>query len=90
MVIRTGNRMGNRTAIRTGVDAIFSYRTENRIPIRFAANRTGIRTGNPIRVDGPLCRHGWHNRKREQVSIVVHQCRIPLRQTVKKSLWVPK
>jgi hypothetical protein len=32
------------------VDALFSYSTENRIPIRFAANRTG----NRIRVDGPL------------------------------------
>jgi hypothetical protein len=36
------------------VDALFSYRTENRIPIRFAANRTAIRIGILIRVDGPL------------------------------------
>jgi hypothetical protein len=50
MMIRTGNR----TAICTRVDTTFSYRTENRIPIRFAANRTGIRTGNRIRVDGLL------------------------------------
>jgi hypothetical protein len=33
------------------VDALFSYRTENRIPIRFAANRTPIRTGNRTHVD---------------------------------------
>jgi hypothetical protein len=33
-----------------GVDALFSYRTDNRIAIRFAANRTAIRTGNRIRV----------------------------------------
>jgi hypothetical protein len=46
MMIRTGNR----TAIRTREDAIFSYRTESRIPIRFAANRTGIR----FRIDGSL------------------------------------
>jgi hypothetical protein len=56
MMICMGNRMGNRTAIRTRVDAIFSYRTENRIRIRFAANRMGICTGNCIRVDGPLRR----------------------------------
>jgi hypothetical protein len=54
MVIRMGNRMGNRTAIRKRVDAIFSYRVEIRIAIRFAANRMAIRTGNRIRVDGPL------------------------------------
>jgi hypothetical protein len=36
------------------VDALFSYRTENRIAIRFAANRTSIRLGNRMRVDGPL------------------------------------
>jgi hypothetical protein len=30
-----------------------SYRTENRIAIRFAINRTLIRTGNRIRVNGP-------------------------------------
>jgi hypothetical protein len=59
MMIRTGNRMGNRTAIRTSVDAIFSYRTENRIAIRFAANRTGIRMGNRIRLDGPLDIFYW-------------------------------
>jgi hypothetical protein len=41
MRICSGNRTGNRIAIRTRVDAIFSYRTENRIPIRFAANRIG-------------------------------------------------
>jgi hypothetical protein len=46
-----GIRTGNRTAIRTRVDARYSYRTDNRIPIRFAANRTLIRTGNRIRVD---------------------------------------
>jgi hypothetical protein len=34
------------------VGALFSYGTENRIPIRFAANRTLIRTGNRKRVDG--------------------------------------
>jgi hypothetical protein len=45
------------------VDAIFSYRTENRIPIRFAANPTGICTGNRIRVDGPLCRISQPSRK---------------------------
>jgi hypothetical protein len=45
--------MGNRKAIRTRVDAIFSYRTDNCIPIRFAANRTGIRTENRVPVDGP-------------------------------------
>jgi hypothetical protein len=38
------------------VDALFSYRTENCIPIRFAANRTAIRMGNRIRVDSPLAR----------------------------------
>jgi hypothetical protein len=54
MMIRTRNRTGNRKAICTRVDAVFSYRTENRIPIRFAANRTLIRTGNLIRVDGSL------------------------------------
>jgi hypothetical protein len=36
------------------VDAQFSYRTENCIPIRFVANCTLIRTGNHLRVDGPL------------------------------------
>jgi hypothetical protein len=46
-------RTGIRTGIRTRVDAIFSYRTEIRMAIRFAANRTGIRMGNRIRVDGP-------------------------------------
>jgi hypothetical protein len=35
------------------VDALFSYCTEIRIAIRFAANRKGIRMGNRIRVDGP-------------------------------------
>jgi hypothetical protein len=58
MMIRTRNSMmirtRNSTAIRTRVDAIFYYRTENRIPIRFAANRTLIRTGNRIGLDGPL------------------------------------
>jgi hypothetical protein len=54
MMIRMGNRIGNRTAIHTSVDGLFSYRKEIRIAIRFAANRTGIRAGNPIRVDGPL------------------------------------
>jgi hypothetical protein len=49
MMICTGNRTGNRLAICTRFDAIFSYSTENRIPIRYAANRTG----NRIRVDGP-------------------------------------
>jgi hypothetical protein len=39
--------MGNRAAIRE--DALFSYRTVNRLPIVFAANRTG----NCVRVDGP-------------------------------------
>jgi hypothetical protein len=39
--------------ILSGVDAIFSYGTENRIPIRFAANRTGIRMGNRLRVEAP-------------------------------------
>jgi hypothetical protein len=42
-------RTGNRTAIRTRVDAQYSYSTEIRIAIRFAANCTGIRTGNRIR-----------------------------------------
>jgi hypothetical protein len=42
-LIRTRNRI-------TRVDTLFSYQTENRIAIRFAANRTG----NRIRVDGPL------------------------------------
>jgi hypothetical protein len=54
MMIRMGNRIGNHTAIRRSVDALFSYRKENHIPIRFAANRTGIRMGDRIRVDGPL------------------------------------
>jgi hypothetical protein len=45
MMICTGNRMGNRTAIRMRVDAQYSYRTEIRIAIRFAANRTAIRMG---------------------------------------------
>jgi hypothetical protein len=36
------------------VDAIFSFRTENCIPIRFTANRTVIRMEYRIRVDGPL------------------------------------
>jgi hypothetical protein len=53
-MIRTRNPMGNRPAIRTRVDTIFSYRTEIRIAIRFAANRTAICVGNCIRVDGPL------------------------------------
>jgi hypothetical protein len=35
--------MGNRTAICSRVDDIFSFRTEIRMAIRFAANRTGIR-----------------------------------------------
>jgi hypothetical protein len=38
------------------VDASFYYRTEIWISIRFAANPTPIRTGNRIRVDGPLVR----------------------------------
>jgi hypothetical protein len=33
-------------------DALFSYRTENHIPIRFAANRTLIRMGRPLRGPG--------------------------------------
>jgi hypothetical protein len=53
MMIRMGNRLGNCKAIRLRVDAIFSYRTEIWIAIRFAANRTAIRMGNRIRVDGP-------------------------------------
>jgi hypothetical protein len=66
MMIRKGNLMGNRTAIRTRVDAIFSYRTENRIPIRFAANRTGIRMGNHDVKDDLKCQQNldrmrtWH------------------------------
>jgi hypothetical protein len=36
------------------VDAQFSYRTQNRMAIRFAPNRTPIRTLIRIRVDGPL------------------------------------
>jgi hypothetical protein len=32
------------------VDALFSYRTDNRIAIRFVANRTLIRMGNRVRV----------------------------------------
>jgi hypothetical protein len=47
-------RTGNRTAICMYVDAQYYYRTEIRIAIRFAANRTEIRIGNRIRVDGPL------------------------------------
>jgi hypothetical protein len=53
MMIGIMIRTGNSAAIYTRVNAIFSYRTENRIPIRFAVNCTGIRTGNRIRVDGP-------------------------------------
>jgi hypothetical protein len=34
------------------VDALFSYRAENRLPIRFAANRA---LANRLRVDGPQC-----------------------------------
>jgi hypothetical protein len=56
MRIRTGNRTGHRTVICTRVDAQYYYLTEILIAIRFAANRTGIRTGNSIRVDGPLKR----------------------------------
>jgi hypothetical protein len=52
MMIRAENCVGNCTAIRTREDAIFPYRTENRISIQFAANRTWIRTGNGVRVDG--------------------------------------
>jgi hypothetical protein len=46
--------MGNRTANRTRVDAQYSYRTEIRFAIRFAANRMAIRMGNRIRVTSPL------------------------------------
>jgi hypothetical protein len=46
-------RSVNRKVIRTRVEAIFSYGTENHIAIRFAPNCTGVRTGNRIRVDGP-------------------------------------
>jgi ectoine hydroxylase-related dioxygenase (phytanoyl-CoA dioxygenase family) len=52
---RMRNRTGNhRTAILTRLDAQYSYRTEIRTAIRFAANRTLIRTGNRLRVDGPF------------------------------------
>jgi hypothetical protein len=36
------------------VDAIFSFRTDNCIPIRFTSNHTVIRKEYRIRVDGPL------------------------------------
>jgi hypothetical protein len=51
-----GRGFGRRFAreIVSRVDASFYYRTEIRISIRFATNRTPIRTGNRIRVDGPL------------------------------------
>jgi hypothetical protein len=42
----------NRTAINTHGDAIFSYRTENRTPIRYATIRLPF-MGNRIRVDVP-------------------------------------
>jgi hypothetical protein len=42
-----------RTKIVLRVEALFCNRTENRIPIRLAANRTLICTGNRLRVDGP-------------------------------------
>jgi hypothetical protein len=50
MMIRTGFPTG----IRTCVDAQYSYRTEIRIAVRFAANWTAICMGNCIRVDGLL------------------------------------
>jgi hypothetical protein len=50
MRIRTGIHTGIRTGICTRVDTIFSYRAEIRMAIRFAANCTGIRMGNRIRV----------------------------------------
>jgi hypothetical protein len=40
--ICTGIWLQNRIAF---IDAVFSCRTENRIPVQFAANRTMIRTG---------------------------------------------
>jgi hypothetical protein len=76
-MIRTGNRVGNRTAIRTCVDTTFSYCRAIRITIQFAANCTAIHMGNRIRVDGPLkvvrrvlmhcccCRDGPRADKRE-------------------------
>jgi hypothetical protein len=45
--IRPGNRI-------VCEDTLFYYHTEKRIPIRFAANRSHIRTGNRMSVDGPL------------------------------------
>jgi hypothetical protein len=47
-----------RAAIRTRVEAIFSYRVEILIAIRFAANRMVIRTGYRICVDSPLRQQG--------------------------------
>jgi hypothetical protein len=54
MRIRTGNYTAIRTPNRIAFKRyIIIYRTENRIPIRFATNRSPICTGNRKRVDGP-------------------------------------
>jgi hypothetical protein len=65
-------RMRNRTAIRTRVDAIFSNRTEIRITIRFAANRTAIRIGNTIRVEGSLRYNGLLKESKDFFGHPVH------------------
>jgi hypothetical protein len=54
------------------VYAFFSYRTGNRVPIRFAANRTPIRSGNRIRVD---CRRPLSHKRSVNKSFRV-ACRV--------------
>jgi hypothetical protein len=52
--------------------ALFSYRTENRLVIEFAANRTGNRTESYADLNGKsyMCRHGllgWANTEEKTV-----------------------